>query len=57
MNTLEITQPDSLITLEVALGVPVSAINLEDLQNVNIVDPQEGDVLVYQSGVWTNQQP
>jgi hypothetical protein len=57
MNTLEITQPDSSITLEVALGVPVSAINLEDLQNVNIVDPQEGDVLVYQSGVWTNQQP
>ena len=57
MNTLEITQPDSSITLEVALGVPVSAINLEDLQNVNIVDPQEGDILVYQSGVWTNQQP
>jgi len=57
MNTLEITQPDSLITLEVALGVPVSAINLEDLQNVNIVNPQEGDILVYQSGVWTNQQP
>ena len=57
MNTLEITQPDSAISLEVALGVPVSAINLEDLQNVNIVNPQDGDVLVYQSGVWTNQQP
>ena len=30
---------------------------LKELHDVNIVNPQNGDILVYQSGVWTNQQP
>ena len=31
--------------------------DLAQLNDVGIVDPQEGDVLVYRSGVWTNEAP
>lgn len=30
---------------------------LGELSNVTITDPQEGDVLVFSSGVWINQAP
>jgi len=30
---------------------------LEELHNVKITNPQEGDVLKYRSGIWVNEQP
>lgn len=30
---------------------------MEELHNVDIDDPQEGDILVYRSGLWVNEQP
>jgi hypothetical protein len=45
MNTLEITQPDSTITLEVALGVPSGDLGTMATQNATAVDITGGGMV------------
>jgi len=35
----------------------VKALSLNDLSDVEITNPQNGDVLVYSGGIWENQAP